>query len=117
MIPPSFTEIGGSSSIAFSIKSRTSVSSSRFSSNLNVFFFICQLIINTLFFSTMYRYRKNIPLWLSMLSYLTLYYCRTFNYLRQSFSLAIIFFSLRYLEKEKPISFFIVHRSFLLVQI
>lgn len=80
---------------------------SRFSSDLNIFFFVCQLIINTLFFTTMYRYRKNIPLWLSMFSYLTLYYCRTFDYLRQSFALAIIFFSLRYVEQEKPIKFFI----------
>lgn len=80
---------------------------SRFSSDLNVFFFISQLIINTLFFSTMYKYRKDIPLWLSMLSYLTLYYCRTFDYLRQAFSLAIIFFSLRYIEQEKIMKYIV----------
>ena len=81
---------------------------SRFTDNVHVFLFILQLIINTLVFIIMYRYKEEVPLWMSMLCYLTIYYCRTFNYLRQSIALAIIFFGIPYIEKRKFIKYFLV---------
>lgn len=80
---------------------------SRFTDNVHVFLFVLQLIINTLVFVTIYRYKEKVPLWLSMLCYLTLYYCRTFNYLRQSIALAIVFWGIRYIEKRQFVKYFI----------
>ena len=74
---------------------------SRFTSDVHIFLFVLQLIINTLVFIVMYRYKEKIPLWMSMLCYLTLYYCRTFNFLRQSLALAIVFLRDSVYRKKK----------------
>lgn len=81
---------------------------SRFTSNVHIFLFVLQLIINTLVFIVMYKYKEKIPLWMSMLCYLTLYYCRTFNFLRQSLALAIVFCGIPYIEKRKFVKYFFV---------
>lgn len=73
---------------------------SRFTDNVNIFFLVSQLIINGLMFATIYNNRKKVPMWFSMLIYLTVYYCRTYNYMRQSFALAIILYSTKYIEKN-----------------
>lgn len=81
---------------------------SRFTNDVHIFLFVLQLIVNTLVFITLYKYKERVPLWLSMLCYLTLYYCRTFNFLRQSMALAIVFWGIRYIEKKEFIKYFIV---------
>lgn len=74
---------------------------SRFTSDVNIFLFIMQLIINGLIFATIYGHREKSPMWFSMLIYLTVYYCTTYNYLRQSIALAIILYSTKYIEQKK----------------
>ena len=74
---------------------------SRFTSNVNIFFLILQLIINGLMFATIYDNKKKVPMWFSMLIYLTVYYCRTYNYIRQSIALAIVLYSTKYIEQDK----------------
>lgn len=77
----------------------------RFTTNINVLFFVSQLMINGLVFSTIYRYRNKCSIVIAMLYYLCVYYCRTFNFLKQSFALAIIFFGIRYIEDRKLIKY------------
>lgn len=74
---------------------------SRFTTNVNVFLFIIQLICNSLVIITLYRYRERCPFWLSILTYLCIFYCRTFNILRQSIALSILFYSIKYLYQNK----------------
>lgn len=79
-----------------------------FTNNFNVFLFIHQLICNVLIFSTLYKYRDKAPLWLSMLTFLCLYYLRSYNYLRQSLALSFLFFGFRYIDEKKLIKYLIV---------
>lgn len=74
---------------------------SRFTNNFNIFLFIHQLICNSLVISTLYKYRGKSPFWLSTLCYICLFYCRTYNILRQAVALSIIFYSIRYLQEKK----------------
>lgn len=80
---------------------------SRFSNNINVFLFVLQLISNTLIIFTIYKHKDRSPFWMAILTYICIYYCITFNILRQSLALAILFFSINFLEKKKDISFII----------
>lgn len=80
---------------------------SRFTNNINVFLFVIQLIPNTLVIITLYRYRKQTPFWLSLLCFLTVFYLRSYNFLRQAIALAIVFHSLYYIENKKIIPFII----------
>lgn len=80
----------------------------KFTENFNTFLFIHQLICNSLIFITLYKYRKEVPLYLSVLVYLCVYYCRTYNYLRQSLALSIVFFGFRYVKEKKIIKFLAV---------
>lgn len=80
---------------------------SRFTTNVNVFLFIIQLICNSLVIITLYRYRERCPFWLSLLTYLCIFYCRTFNILRQSIALSIVFYSIKYLYQNKNIKYLI----------
>ena len=81
---------------------------SRFTNDVHIFLFVLQLIVNTLVFITLYKYKERVPLWLSMLCYLTLYYCRTFNLIRQSMALAIVFWGIKKKKKKEFIKYFIV---------
>ncbi len=80
---------------------------SRFTCNFNVFLFILQFISNFLVIITLYRYKKQVPFWLSLMCFLTMFYCRNFNILRQSISLAIVFYMIKYLEEKNKIKFFL----------
>ncbi len=80
---------------------------SRFTTNVNVFLFIIQLICNSLVIITLYKYRERCPFWLSLLTYLSIFYCRTFNILRQSIALSILFYSIKYLYKNKNLKYLI----------
>lgn len=74
---------------------------SRFTNNINIFLFIHQLICNSLVIYTLYHYKEKCPFWLSTLCYICLFYCKTFNILRQAVALSMIFYSTRYLEEKK----------------
>ena len=78
---------------------------SRFTSDVNIFLFILQLICNTLVFSTLYHYRDKCPLWASILMYLCTFYCMSFNILRQACALSIIFACTIFLEKKEIIKY------------
>lgn len=80
---------------------------SRFTNNINIFLFIHQLICNTLVIYTLYRYKEKCPFWLSTLCYICLFYCRTFNILRQAIALSVIFYSIKYLIENKYIKYII----------
>ncbi len=73
---------------------------SRFTDNFNIFLFIHQLICNLFVVVALYKYRKKAPFYMSILVYLMLFYCRTYNYLRQSIALSILFFGFQYIEKK-----------------
>lgn len=80
---------------------------SRITNNFNVFLFVIQLISNMLVVITLYKYKDKVPLWMGLLYFLCVFYCRTYNLLRQSLALAIVFFSIRYLDEEKSLKYFI----------
>lgn len=80
---------------------------SRFTSDVNIFLMILQLICNGLVVATLYRYREKVPFWLSLLLYLCVFYCRTFNILRQAIALSIVFYSVRFLEQNHTVRFII----------
>ena len=80
---------------------------SRFTKDVNIFLFIHQIIVNSLVYYTIYKNREKFPMWLAMLSYLTIYYCRTYNFLKQAIALSIVFYSFKYIEEKKVIKFII----------
>lgn len=80
---------------------------SRFTNDVHIFLIVLQLICNGLVIATLYRYRDKVPFWLSLLMYLCIFYCRTFNILRQTVALSIVFYSVRFLEKKQNIKFII----------
>ncbi len=81
---------------------------SRFTSNINIFLFVLQLMCNTLVLLTLKRYQEKSPLWMSYTAYFCFFYGMTFNIMRQSCALAIIFFAIKYLEEKKWIKYFIM---------
>lgn len=80
---------------------------SRFTDDVHIFLMILQLICNGLVVATLYRYRDKIPFWFSLLVYLCIFYCRTFNILRQAVALSIVFYSIKFLDEKHPIKFVI----------
>ena len=80
---------------------------SRFTKDINIFLFVSQIIVNSLVFITIYKNREHCPMWMAMLVYCTIYYCRNYNFLRQSLALAIIFYSFRYLYSKNIIKYVI----------
>lgn len=80
---------------------------SRFTNNVNIFLFVLQLISNSLILITLYKHKEKSPFWLATLAYICIYYCISFNILRQSIALAFVFYSINFLEKKKDIPFFI----------
>lgn len=79
---------------------------SRFTSELNVYLFIHQLVCNTLVITTLYKYKKenkDFSFLLALSMYYFIYYFRTYNLLRQSISLSILFFATNYLMKNRYI--------------
>ncbi len=78
---------------------------SRFSNNPSTFFFTLQLIVNSLVIITLYRYKDKLNFPIAILIYLCLFYCRTFNLLRQSLALSICFYSYYYFDKNKNFKF------------
>lgn len=80
---------------------------SRFTDNLSFFFFILQLMCNTLIILTLYHYKKECPLWMSYTVYFCFFYGLTFNIMRQSCALAIMFWAIRYIHEKNWIKYFI----------
>lgn len=80
---------------------------SRFTDDVHIFLTILQLICNGLVVATLYKYRNKVPFWLSLLVYLCIFYCRTFNILRQAVALSIVFYSIKFLDEKHPIKFVI----------
>jgi len=80
---------------------------SRFTQDANMFLFILQLICNSLVIVTLYRYKDKIPLWLSLLTFLGIYYFRIYNFLRQGIALALVLFSIKYIENKNLVRFII----------
>lgn len=81
---------------------------SRFTSNINIFLLVLQLMCNSLILITLYKYKEKCPLWMSFCFYFCFYYGITFNIMRQCCALSLIFFSIRYLEEKKIIKYFIM---------
>lgn len=80
---------------------------SRFTSDVNMFLIVLQIICNGLVVATLYKYRDKVPFWLSLLVYLCVFYCRTFNILRQAIALSLVFYAIRFLDENRPIRFII----------
>lgn len=78
-----------------------------FTDNFNIFLFVQQAICNALVIVTLYRYKDKVPLWLSVLMYLCVYYLRTYNYLRQAIALSILFFGIKYMEEKKILKYLV----------
>lgn len=81
---------------------------SRFTSNVNIFLFLHQVVCNTLVIHTLYKYKKenkNFSLILAISMYYFIYYFRTYNFLRQAMSLSILFFASKYLFKKEYVKY------------
>lgn len=78
---------------------------SRFTNNINWLFFIIQLIIMILAYMVAYNNKKRTPIWLTYLTFLFLFYNRSLNMSRNTISLMIIVYSLKFIESKKPIKF------------
>ena len=78
---------------------------SRFTNNISVFLLILQLLCNALVISTLYHYKDKCPLWMSYTVYFCVFYGLTFNIMRQSCALSIIFFAIRFLQEKKWIKY------------
>lgn len=76
----------------------------KLTTNINVFLFIIQLLIIVPVYYAIYLRRKEAPMWLSLLIYLTLMYNVSFNLVRQCIAMSFIFLSYSLLEKNKRIS-------------
>lgn len=74
---------------------------SLFSSNLNVLLFFIQLIPATAVFVFAYYYRKEIPMWFVMTTYLLTWYLRSYTMMRQSMAVGLILLSIITFEKKK----------------
>ena len=72
-----------------------------FTTNFNVFLFVHQAILSTLITIIAYREKKekNTPLCLFSFAYILIWYCVSFNILRQSIALVILLSSFKYLER------------------
>lgn len=81
---------------------------SRFTSDVNIFLLVLQLLSNSLVYITLYRYRDKCPLWMSSFMYLCLFYGMTFNILRQACALSILFYGVKYLDEEKSFKYLLV---------
>lgn len=80
----------------------------RFTNNLNVFLFILQLITNSLVILTLNKYSRKenkFSFAIGILVYICIYYCRTYNFLRQSIALSIVLWGYSYIDEKKYKSF------------
>lgn len=80
---------------------------SRFSSNINFFLFILQLICNTVVFKVLVNNKNKGSVTIGLIIYLGIYYCRTFNFLRQSLALVIVLYAYKFLDEDKDIKYII----------
>lgn len=69
--------------------------------NFKAYLFVESLLYNSLFLFTIYRYRKNIDIFLSILAYVTLLYYTGFNILRIVLASSIVFYASKYLLSNK----------------
>lgn len=81
---------------------------SRLGDNYFFFAFGTSLLTFGFFFGGATYYKDRYPVSVIVLSYLFIYYCSLYNYVRQGIALAIVFFGLRYVEKDQFIKFCIV---------
>lgn len=74
---------------------------SKISSSLNVLLFFIQLIPCTATFIFAYSYRKEIPMWFVMTTYLLTWYLRSYTMMRQSIAVAFILLSIITFQKKQ----------------
>lgn len=90
---------------------------SRYTTNINILYFLLQLIIQFFVFKACSYAEKEYkcPLWLSYLAFLLLYYNRSLNMVRQSISIAIVLYSYKYIKDKsyvKVLLLFLLALSF-----
>ncbi len=78
---------------------------SRISSNLNSFLFATQLLIVGFFYAAFYAYRKYLSMWMGMSVFLCIFYCTSYNLMRQAVAIAIVMYATSYLLKKKYITY------------
>ena len=78
---------------------------SRFTSNFNIYLFIHQLICNGIVITVLYKCNKRVPFAISLLCYLSFFYGRTFNLLRQAIALSVVFYGISNLIENKEKKF------------
>jgi len=80
---------------------------SRITNDLNMFLFFMELFNIVLIYITLYRNRNKNKIWIGLLIFFCFFYNRTFNLLRQSMALSVIFFGTYYLDNKKNLKFII----------
>lgn len=76
-----------------------------FSNNLHVFMFVVEFLMIFFVYISIYYYRKKIPMWLSFLVFLLMYFNRSLNIIRQSIAIPITFFAFRYVKEKKIVKY------------
>ena len=78
---------------------------SKINSGLNFLLFFIQLIPCAATFIFAYNYRKQIPMWFVMTTYLLTWYLRSYTMMRQSIAVAFILLSIITFEKKQKLEY------------
>lgn len=76
---------------------------SRFSNDLNLLLFLIQLIPCFAVYYFAYKNREKFPMWLVMLVYLLVWYCRSFTVMRQSIAIGLVLIAIVKVKEKKYI--------------
>lgn len=74
---------------------------SRLTNNIQILFFVLELIIMIFLYLGIYNFRGKASMPLMMMVFLTFFYNRTLNLSRQSISIIIVFFAMKYVWERK----------------
>lgn len=80
---------------------------SRFTNNYHWICFVAELLSTGFIFAGLYYYRRIIPMWLGMITFLFTQYCNFYNIMRQGIAVAICFYAIKYAINKKIILYFI----------
>ncbi len=76
---------------------------SRISSQVQMLLFATHLLVVGFFYAAFYAYRKYLSMWMAMSAFLCLFYCTSYNLMRQAIAMAIIMYATIYLVRKKYI--------------
>jgi hypothetical protein len=77
----------------------------QFSDNVRWFYFLLMFLQSIFMFLGFYNYRDKLPIWLGMLLYYCAFLNNSFNYMRQSLAMSIVFFAFCFLLNKSYVKY------------